>query len=190
MAAAQAVDFFGVTISTEIGGDDGAKLIRGLLATLCVSLYFLALEFGWVSIPWPFPAEVNSLSVRTKGAALTTPMDWLFNFIVVQTTPIGIHYLHRGLYLIYAILYIAFVPIVYYLIVETAGISLGQIDRWFISNPGSLVHKVDHSCAPESSNVDDEETLGGAEEEHEGMVKAYEEEEDGEAHLCRSYASS
>jgi hypothetical protein len=54
-------------------------LIPGLLATVCISLYPLAFKFGWVSIPWLFPAEVNSLSMRTKGAALATAMDWLFN---------------------------------------------------------------------------------------------------------------
>lgn len=124
MAAAQAVAFLGVAISTEIGGEDGAKLIPGLLATVCISLYPLAFKFGWVSIPWLFPAEVNSLSMRTKGTALATAMDWLFNYIVARTTPIGIHYLHWGQYLVYAILNAAFMPIVYYLIVETAGKSL------------------------------------------------------------------
>ncbi len=42
MAAAQAVAFLGIAIKTEIGGDDGAKLIPGLLATVCISLYPLA----------------------------------------------------------------------------------------------------------------------------------------------------
>lgn len=167
MAAAQAVAFLGVAISTEIGGDDGAKLIPGLLAAVCILLYFLAFGFGWVSIPW------------------------LFNYVVVQTTPIGIHYLHWGLYLIYAILNAAFVPIVYDMIVETAGKSLEQIDRLFISNPGWLVHKADHSWAPQSSNADDEETLDGADEENEGMVKAYEADKGrGEKHVRPSYASS
>lgn len=54
-------------------------------------------SIGWVSIPWLFPAEVSSLSMRTKGAALATAMDWLLNYVVVQTTSIGMHYLHWGL---------------------------------------------------------------------------------------------
>ena len=195
MAAAQAIAFLGVAISTEIGGDDGAKLIPGLVATICISLYFLAFGFGWVATPWLYPAEVNSLSMRTKGAALATAMDWLFNYVVVQTTPIGIHYLHWGLYLIYATFNAAFVPIVYYLIVETAGKSLEQIDRWFQSNPGWLVHKADHSWTPQSESIDDEETLAGeGQDEQEGMVKAYEEDEgDGmedEGYVRRSYNST
>lgn len=79
--------------------------------------------------------------MRTKGAALATACDWLFNYFVVQTTPIGIHYLKWGLYLVYAVLNACFVPIIYYLIVETAGKSLEQIDKWFAANPGWLVHK-------------------------------------------------
>lgn len=176
MAAAQALTFLSIAISTKIGGNDGAKLIPGLVATICISLYFLAFGFGWVATPWLYPAKVNSLSMRTKGAALATAMDWLFNYVVVQTTPIGIHYLHWGLYLIYAVLNAAFVPIVYYLIVETAGKSLEQIDRWFAANPSWLVHRADHACTKGNGNACDEETLEGEDGEGEGMVKAFEEE--------------
>ncbi len=63
----------------------------------------------------------------------------------------------------------------YYLIVETTGKSLKQTDRWFVSNSGWLVHKADHSWAPEGDSVDDEETLEGK-GENEGMVKAFWEE--------------
>ena len=140
MAAVQAFAFFGIAVSTEIGHDQGAH-IPGIVATVFISMYFLAFGFGWTATPWLYPAEVNSLSMRTKGAALATASDWLFNYIVVQTTPIGIQYLHWGLYLAYAILNASFVPLIYFLIVETAGKSLEQIDRWFAANPGWLVHK-------------------------------------------------
>ena len=140
MAAAQSIAFLGIAISTEIGHDKGAH-IPGIVATVFISLYFLAFGFGWIATPWLYPAEVNSLSMRTKGAALATACDWLFNYMVVQTTPLGIHYLHWGLYLVYAILNASFVPFIYFFIVETAGKSLEQIDRWFAANPGWLVHK-------------------------------------------------
>ena len=79
--------------------------------------------------------------MRTKGAALATACDWLFNYVVVQTTPIGIHYLQWGLYLVYAVLNASFVPLIYWFVVETAGKSLEQIDRWFAANPGWFVTK-------------------------------------------------
>jgi len=141
-------------------------------------LYFIAFGFGWVAVPWLYPAEINSLSMRTKGAAIKTAMDWLFNYIVVQTTPIGIHYLKWGLYLVYSVLNALFVPIIYFLVVETAGKSLEQIDRWFAQNPGWLVHK-DSTLAQNHSNgsVTARIPLNRDEsDESEGMIKAHEQE--------------
>ena len=112
--------------------------------------------------------------MRTKGAALATACDWLFNYFVVQTTPIGIHYLKWGLYLVYAILNACFVPIIYYFIVETAGKSLEQIDRWFAANPGWLVHKAGDTAFT-TTNGDGDAFIGGygrvPNEESERMVK-------------------
>ena len=152
MAFAQAICFLGIAISTEIGHDKGA-LIPGIVATVFITLYFLAFGFGWIAVPWLYPAEVNSLSMRTKGAALATACDWFANYVVVQTTPIGIHYLRWGLYLVYAILNLCFVPVVYFFIVETAQKSLEEIDRWFLHNPGWFVHK-----AGDASYSDDDES--------------------------------
>lgn len=33
-----------------------------------------------LQVPWLYPAEINSLKFRTKGAALATAGDWLFNY--------------------------------------------------------------------------------------------------------------
>ena len=181
MAAAMAISFLGIAISTEISHDKGHH-IPGIVATVFITFYFLAFGFGWVATPWLYPAEINSLSMRTKGAALATACDWLFNYVVVQTTPIGIHYLHWGLYLLYAILNAAFVPIIYFLVVETAGKSLEQIDQWFAANTGWLVHKAG-TTASAVANVPNSLVNGGAtghiemregDNEGESMVKAYE----------------
>jgi len=172
MAATQSLAFLGVAACTEIGHD----LTSGVIATVCISAYFIAFGFAWNAIPWLYPAEINSLSMRTKGAALATACNWLFNYLVVQTTPIGMHYLHWGMYLIYAVFNALFVPIVYYLVVETAGRSLEQIDRWFELNPGWFVHKTDHSPVSEQT-ADGGQGDEAFADEREGMVKAYERDE-------------
>lgn len=177
MAAAQSIAFLGVAISTEVGHD----LTSGIIAAVCISAYFVAFGFAWNAIPWLYPAEINSLSMRTKGAALATACDWLFNYLVVQTTPIGMHYLHWGIYLIYAVFNALFVPIVYYLVVETAGRSLEQMDRWFELNPRWFVHKADHSPIFEQMtdggqsdevNAEESEPMVQAHERDEGRLKA------------------
>ena len=172
MAAVQAVAFLGLAISTEVGQQATGDLVPGAMATVFISLYFIAFSFGFISIPWLYPAEINSLGMRTKGAALATASDWIFNYAVVQLTPIGIQHLRWGLYLIFAILNISFVPMVYYLVVETAGRSLEQIDRWFALNTGWLVHKANHSPDFETSSTKDEPGYEMV-DESEAMVPAY-----------------
>lgn len=80
MAAAQSLAFLGVAISTEVSHNTSS----GVIATVCISAYFIAFGFAWNAIPWLYPAEINSLSMRTKGAALATACDWFFNYLVVQ----------------------------------------------------------------------------------------------------------
>ena len=35
-------------------------------------------------VPWLYPTEINSLSMRTKGAAVGTATNWIFNFMGVM----------------------------------------------------------------------------------------------------------
>jgi hypothetical protein len=175
------IAFFGIAISVGIGqANPTSRLVPGIVATIFMFLYFTAFSFGWITVPWLYPAEVNSLSMRSKGAALATASDWLFNYVVVQTTPIGIHHLGWYLYLIYAVLNASFVPFVYYFIVETAGRSLEQIDLWFKNNPGWRVDKADHSPGFGSGNSTP--TIVPGDDDRERMLKAFDvgddEEED------------
>ena len=94
---------------------------------------------------------------------------------MVQTTPPGIHYLKWGLYLIYSILNLIFVPLVYYFVVETRGRSLEETDRWFEKNPGWLVHKVDHSIGGTGNgHIEGRLNTLGVADDHEGMIRAFE----------------
>ena len=90
------------------------------------------------------------------------------------------HHLHWGLYCIYAVFNDLFVPIIYFLVVETAGRSLEMVDRWFEWNAGWLVHGLDHSPVFERVHeVGLERTAegaqadrGGEEDENEGMIES------------------
>ncbi|KAK5718135.1 hypothetical protein LTR17_015857 [Elasticomyces elasticus] len=174
-AGVMAVAFLGVSIGVGAGLASPGKHAPGIAATVFIWLYFTAFSSGWISVPWLYPAEVNSLKFRTKGAALATACDWLFNYAVVQTTPPGIEHLKWGLYLIYSVLNAVFVPLVYYLVVETQGRSLEDTDDWFSRNTAWLVHKADHSTTG-SSSIADGIRLAPLQtaEDHEAMMTAFE----------------
>ena len=102
-------------------------------------LYYVFFGIGMQGVPWLYPTEVNSLSMRTKGAAAGTATNWIFNFLVVEITPYGIQSLQWQFYIIWTVFNAAFVPIVYFLYPETAGRSLEDIDDYYRNNPPLLV---------------------------------------------------
>ncbi|KAH9909741.1 general substrate transporter [Xylariomycetidae sp. FL2044] len=104
-------------------------------------LYYVFFGIGWQGVPWLYPTEINSLSMRTKGAALGTATNWIVNFLVVEITPVGIAALRWRFYIIWAVFNFAFVPVVYLFYPETAGRTLEDIDRFFQENRRVLVFR-------------------------------------------------
>ncbi|KAF7597128.1 hypothetical protein BBP40_009466 [Aspergillus hancockii] len=102
--------------------------------------YYLFFGFGFQGIPWLLPVELNSLSMRTKGAALGTATNWAFNFMVVEITPIGIENLRWKFYIIWTVLNLSFVPLIYFFYPETANRALEDIDVFFRENHSLFVH--------------------------------------------------
>ena len=55
--------------------------------------YYIFFGIGFQGVPWLYPTEINSLSMRTKGAALGTASNWIFNFmgklLVTSTTTLA-----------------------------------------------------------------------------------------------------
>ncbi|KAF4636964.1 hypothetical protein G7Y89_g1102 [Cudoniella acicularis] len=90
---------------------------------------------------WLYLTETNSLSMRTKGAALGTAANWIFNFMVVEITPIGIETLGWRFYIIWTAFNASFVPIVYLFYPETSDRTLEDIDRLFRENGDIFIFK-------------------------------------------------
>lgn len=42
-------------------------------------LYYVFFGIGMQGVPWLYPAEINSLAMRNKGAAMGTATNWIFN---------------------------------------------------------------------------------------------------------------
>lgn len=104
-------------------------------------LYYVFFGIGWQGVPWLYPTEINSLSMRAKGAALGTATNWIFNFMVVEITPPGIESLGWKFYIIWCVMNFSFVPIVYLFYPETADRTLEDVDRFFQDNQMVFVFK-------------------------------------------------
>ncbi|KAI1638136.1 general substrate transporter [Biscogniauxia mediterranea] len=102
-------------------------------------VYYMGFALGMLGIPWLYPTEINSLPMRTKGAAIATMTDWLTNFIVVEVTPIGIQNLSWRFYIIWAITNAAFLPVIWLFYPETSNRTLEDLDAYYRDNPPVIV---------------------------------------------------
>lgn len=63
-----------ITILLSFSEQDGYahKSQVGAASVAFFFLYYVFFGIGWQGVPWLYPTEINSLSMRTKGAALGT----------------------------------------------------------------------------------------------------------------------
>ncbi|KIK64113.1 hypothetical protein GYMLUDRAFT_195951 [Collybiopsis luxurians FD-317 M1] len=138
-AAGQAVSylFISALLSQADGTSRGARFGAG--ATSFFFLYYVFFGICWQGVPWLYPTEINSLSMRSKGAALATGSNWISNYIVVQITPTGIQNLGWKFYLIWLAFNAIFVPLIWILYPETANRHLEDIDKLYRENPDLVI---------------------------------------------------
>ncbi|KAL4755148.1 hypothetical protein BDW72DRAFT_200185 [Aspergillus terricola var. indicus] len=99
----------------------------------------VAFGIGMLGVPWLYPTEINSLPMRTKGAAVATATNWITNFAIVEITPIGIQNIGWRFWIVWTVLNAVFLPVIYFLYPETANRTLEDIDSYYRSNPPLLV---------------------------------------------------
>jgi sugar porter (SP) family MFS transporter len=98
-----------------------------------VGLFTYIAFFGatWLPLPWLYPAEVNPVKTRGKANAVSTCVNWMFNFLIVMVTPIMVRNIGWGTYLFFASVNACFIPVIYFFYPETARRSLEEIDIIF-----------------------------------------------------------
>jgi hypothetical protein len=72
------------------------------LVVVFVMIYNAAFGYSWGPIPWLYPPEILPMSIRSKGASLSTATNWAFNWLVGEMTPILQEWIQWRLYLLHA----------------------------------------------------------------------------------------
>lgn len=73
-----------------------------VLTVIFVMIYNGAFGASWGPIPWLYPPEILPLSIRAKGASLSTATNWAFNWVVGEMTPVLQEWIKWRLYLVHA----------------------------------------------------------------------------------------
>ncbi|PMB71698.1 High-affinity glucose transporter [Beauveria bassiana] len=108
------------------------------MVVLFVMIYNAAFGYSWGPIPWLYPPEILPLSIRSKGASLSTATNWAFNWLVGEMTPILQEWIKWRLYLIHALFCVISFVVVYFTYPETCGVRLEEMDSIF--GDASTVH--------------------------------------------------
>ncbi|KAK6212684.1 hypothetical protein LQW54_004951 [Pestalotiopsis sp. IQ-011] len=121
-------------------------------------LYMLIFGMSVNCVPWVYAPEILPLHARTRGAAVATSSNWLWNFTIVMISPIIINRLQWKAYLVFMATNAVFAPLIYFLYPETSGLQLEDIDKIFADgrDPVSVAremakHKASSSDIPDAS---------------------------------------
>lgn len=75
--AGQGLCFLIITVLLRYSNSDtdqGQTIAKASIAFFF--LYYIAFGSGMLGVPWLYPTEINSLPMRTKGAAVATATNW------------------------------------------------------------------------------------------------------------------
>jgi len=101
------------------------------LVVIFVMIYNAAFGASWGPIPWLYPPEILPLSIRAKGASLSTAANWAFNWLVGEMTPILQEWISWRLYLIHAFFCAVSFVVVWFIYPETANVRLEDMNSLF-----------------------------------------------------------
>lgn len=114
--------------------EPGSSAVYGRAASAMLFVFELFFSLGFQATVWLIPSEVLPLLIRTKGSALSTASNWIFNFAVVKFTPSALENIKWKTYIVFAVLNACWVPIIAIFLPETAGKNLEQIDELFATD--------------------------------------------------------
>jgi sugar porter (SP) family MFS transporter len=104
--------------------------VVGWLAIVCVTVYIAFFSFGLGAVIWVVVSEIYPLTVRGSGMAMATTGHWVANFVVSLTYLSLIQAIGETFTLwLYAVMCVGAFLFCYFLVPETKGRSLEEIEE-------------------------------------------------------------
>jgi len=116
-----------------IGTADGSNptTVKAEIAFICIYIFFFASTWGPAA--WVVIGEIFPLPIRSRAVGLSTASNWLWNCIIAVITPYMVNTneanLKARVFFIWGSLCFICLVYAYFLIPETKGLTLEQVDR-------------------------------------------------------------
>ncbi|RDA91867.1 hypothetical protein CP533_3658 [Ophiocordyceps camponoti-saundersi (nom. inval.)] len=116
----------------QIENKTDAARVAGIAAAVMLFVFQGAFTIGFQATVWRYGrSEILPLGLRQKGSSLSTAANWIFNYMIVQMTPIAIENIGWRTYIIFAVFNATWVPIIFFCFPETKGLELEEVDQLF-----------------------------------------------------------
>jgi MFS family permease len=103
----------------------------GYAGMVFIYIYDINFSYSWAPIGWVYPSEIFNVGIRSKAMAITTSSTWMCNFIIGLVTPDMFDTIGYGTYLFFGGWAVVAIAFTYFLIPETKGRSLEDMDSVF-----------------------------------------------------------
>lgn len=129
-AGAFSMMMISILLSFQDRPDIAAK--TGAAAVAFFFIYQLGFGASVNCLPWVIIPELVPLQARARGTAIGVSANWLWNFVIVEITPVIITDIKWKSYLIFTFTNLAFAVMYYLFYPETRQLSLESIDKLFV----------------------------------------------------------
>ncbi|SNX87494.1 probable quinate permease [Melanopsichium pennsylvanicum] len=99
-------------------------------------------SFGWNPLPWVYGAESFDNTARPVAGICMAASNWLYNFAISQATPHMFQHLSWGVYVFFASCMVVSVFWVFFLMPETKGIPIEEMDNLHEKRPQRHAHSM------------------------------------------------
>ncbi|KAJ5088817.1 general substrate transporter [Penicillium angulare] len=100
-------------------------------ATFFLFSFMTFFPLGFLGANFLYSAEIAPQDLRIHLAAIGTATHWLFNFVIVEITPIAFVTIKWRYYIVYAVIGVSVAGFVYFFFPETNSRSLEEMDELF-----------------------------------------------------------
>lgn len=127
-----------VIIAALVGvyGPNWENASAGWVCAAFAFLYMLSYGVSYSPLGWTLPSEVFSTATRAKGVALSTATVWICNFIIGVIVPPMLESAGFGTYIFFAFWCAVAIAWAYFLLPETMGKTLEEMDEVFGDTSG------------------------------------------------------